>query len=99
MISCGISGLLGGLLVEGVPFNILIAAVCDLREAAICSFVAALVFGVLLVVVFLVVVFLGVALFAVALFEGAFFEGVFFGLAMIILLFFPFISFLYRKVI
>jgi hypothetical protein len=65
-------------LVDGVPFNILIAAVCDLREAAICSFVAALVFGVLFAVVFLVVAFLGVALFAVALFEG-----VFFGLAMI----------------
>jgi hypothetical protein len=65
--------LLGGRLVDGVPFNILIAAVCDLREAAICSFVAALVFGVLFVVAFLVVAFLGVA----------FFAGVFFGLAMI----------------
>jgi hypothetical protein len=87
MISCGISGLLGGRLVDGAPFNNLIAAVCDLREAAICSFVAALVFGVLFAVAFFVVAFLGVALF-----EGVFFEGVFFGLAMICSFLFIFIS-------
>ena len=49
--SCGTSGLFGGILVDGVPFNILIIASPDL---AVVFFA-----GAFLVVVFLVVFFLG----------------------------------------
>jgi hypothetical protein len=94
MISCGISGLFGGLrvprdaLVDGVPFNNLIEAVCFF-EARDCAFVAGLTFvlvddffGVAFLVVFFVVFAFVVDLFVVVLL----------GLAMIILLFFQFIT-------
>jgi hypothetical protein len=58
---CGISGLFGGLRVA-VPFNNLIDAVCDLREADICA---------LSVTFFVRVVFaFGVAFFVAVVFFG-----------------------------
>ena len=64
MMSCGISGLLGGRFDDGAPFNNLMVADCFF-EARVCAFDVA-VFGVLLVVdlfaVAFLVVFLGLAM-------------------------------------
>ena len=56
--SCGTSGLLGGLLVEGVPFNILIIASPDVAFVLVAGFAEVRGFFTL-VVAFLVVVFFG----------------------------------------
>jgi hypothetical protein len=71
----GISGLLGGLRVNSLPFNSWISAVCDLRCADISSFVVGS-FGVLVALAF------GVAFLPLA--DVVFLGVVFFGLAMIV---------------
>jgi hypothetical protein len=73
---CGISGLLGGLFVLAVPFNILIIA-SPSGEFADVAFGIAFAFG---VVAFLVVAFLP---FVVVFLVVVFFAAIFFGLAMI----------------